>query len=113
MKRLLGLDPVGPTPRLLSLMGLRCTVNVIALNPSRVRGSHGRLPDDRRDAPVLLVSDPRTGARARDDVAATGGRRPAPRTGRTTGLTKDRPPFGHGTGIPLMLTRYAADNAPP
>ncbi|MGN9759636.1 alkaline phosphatase family protein [Streptomyces sp. SD31] len=50
-------------------LGLRYTMNVIPLDPSRVRGSHGRLPDDPRDAPVLLVSDPR--ARPRDAVAAT------------------------------------------
>ncbi|MDO0915393.1 alkaline phosphatase family protein [Streptomyces sp. DT2A-34] len=50
-------------------LGLRYTMNVIPLDPSRVRGSHGRLPDDPRDAPVLLVSDP--GARPRDAVAAT------------------------------------------
>ncbi|MDX3639643.1 alkaline phosphatase family protein [Streptomyces sp. MB09-02B] len=50
-------------------LGLRYTMNVIPLDPSRVRGSHGRLPDDPRDAPVLLVSDP--GARRRDAVAAT------------------------------------------
>lgn len=50
-------------------LGLRATLNVVALDGSRVRGSHGRLPDDPRDAPVLLVSDP--GAPARDTVAAT------------------------------------------
>ncbi|GAA2519999.1 alkaline phosphatase family protein [Streptomyces levis] len=50
-------------------LGLRATLNVVPLDGSRVRGSHGRLPDDPRDAPVLLVSDP--GAPARDTVAAT------------------------------------------
>jgi predicted AlkP superfamily pyrophosphatase or phosphodiesterase len=50
-------------------LGLRYTMNVVPLDGSRVRGSHGRLPDDPRDAPVLLVSDP--GAPARDTVAAT------------------------------------------
>jgi hypothetical protein len=33
-----------------------------------VRGSHGRLPADPRDAPVLICSDP---AAARDSIAAT------------------------------------------
>ncbi len=50
-------------------LGLRYTMNVVPLDGSRVRGSHGRLPDDPRDAPVLLVSDPR--APLREAVAAT------------------------------------------
>lgn len=50
-------------------LGLRYTMNVVPLDGSRVRGSHGRLPDDPRDAPLLLVSDP--DAPARDVVAAT------------------------------------------
>ncbi|MEO3749468.1 nucleotide pyrophosphatase/phosphodiesterase family protein [Streptomyces sp. B6B3] len=39
-------------------LGLRYRMNVIPLDPSYVRGSHGRLPDDERDQPVLLCSDP-------------------------------------------------------
>jgi hypothetical protein len=31
---------------------------VVPLDPSPVRGSHGRLPDDPRDGPVLLCSQP-------------------------------------------------------
>jgi hypothetical protein len=31
---------------------------VVPLDPSIVRGSHGRLPDDPDDGPVLLCSDP-------------------------------------------------------
>ena len=33
------------------------TENVIPLDPSCVRGTHGRLPDDPADGPVLLASD--------------------------------------------------------
>jgi hypothetical protein len=45
-------------------------MNVVGLDAGAraVRGSHGRLPDDPRDAPVLICSDP---AAARDAVAAT------------------------------------------
>ncbi|MFF3349436.1 alkaline phosphatase family protein [Streptomyces sp. NPDC002779] len=50
-------------------LGLRYTMNVIPLDGSRVRGSHGRLPGDPQDGPVLLVSD--AGAPVRDVIAAT------------------------------------------
>ncbi|RJK97011.1 alkaline phosphatase family protein [Vallicoccus soli] len=39
-------------------VGLRYAMNVVPLDPSPVRGSHGRLPDDPADGPVLLCSDP-------------------------------------------------------
>jgi hypothetical protein len=39
-------------------LGLRSTLSVVSLDPSCVRGSHGRLPDTRADGPVLLCSDP-------------------------------------------------------
>jgi predicted AlkP superfamily pyrophosphatase or phosphodiesterase len=48
--------------------GFRYSMNVVPLDPRHVRGTHGRLPDDARDAPVLLCSD---GAHARDRIAAT------------------------------------------
>ena len=37
--------------------GLRYTMNVIPLDPTWVRGTHGRLPDTIDDAPLLLCSD--------------------------------------------------------
>jgi hypothetical protein len=43
-------------------------MDVVPLDPSPVRGSHGRLPDDPADGPVLLCSDP---SLARDSIAAT------------------------------------------
>jgi hypothetical protein len=49
-------------------VGLRYAMNVVPLDPSPVRGSHGRLPEDPADGPVLLCS--RSDA-ARDEVAAT------------------------------------------
>ncbi|HEU5472442.1 MAG TPA: nucleotide pyrophosphatase/phosphodiesterase family protein [Actinophytocola sp.] len=49
-------------------LGLRYTMNVVPLDPSGVRGSHGRLPDDPADGPVLLCSD---SVEARDRYAAT------------------------------------------
>jgi hypothetical protein len=49
-------------------LGLRYTTQVVPLDPSCVRGSHGRLPDSPADAPVLLCSDPAFG---RDAIAAT------------------------------------------
>ncbi|GAB2812287.1 nucleotide pyrophosphatase/phosphodiesterase family protein [Lentzea nigeriaca] len=56
-------------------LGLRYTMNVVPLDPSCVRGTHGRLPDRAADGPVLLCSDPvaprsveRTGRIAATDV---------------------------------------------
>jgi predicted AlkP superfamily pyrophosphatase or phosphodiesterase len=37
--------------------GLRYTMSVVPLDPSCVRGSHGRLPDSPADGPVLLCSE--------------------------------------------------------
>jgi predicted AlkP superfamily pyrophosphatase or phosphodiesterase len=42
-------------------IGMRYSMRVVPLDPSPVRGSHGRLPDDPRDGPVLLSSDPGPG----------------------------------------------------
>ena len=49
-------------------LGLRYAMSVVPLDPTCVRGSHGRLPDDPRDAPVVITSDPGLG---RETVAAT------------------------------------------
>ena len=49
-------------------LGFRYLMNVVPLDPSPVQGSHGRLPDDPGDGPVLLCSDPDAG---RDRIAAT------------------------------------------
>ena len=38
--------------------GMRAPMTVVPLDASVVRGTHGRLPDEPRDAPVLLCSDP-------------------------------------------------------
>jgi hypothetical protein len=37
--------------------GLRTLMDVIPLDPSLVRGSHGRLADDPREAPVFISSE--------------------------------------------------------
>jgi hypothetical protein len=49
---------------------MRYLMNVVGLDAgaAAVRGSHGRLPTDPADAPVLLCSDP---AQARERYAAT------------------------------------------
>jgi hypothetical protein len=47
---------------------MRYQLKVVPLDPSRVRGSHGRLPDDPADGPVLLCGDP---THQRDRLAAT------------------------------------------
>ncbi|REE97973.1 alkaline phosphatase family protein [Thermomonospora umbrina] len=39
-------------------LGLRYTMQVVPLDPSPVRGSHGRLPATPDDGPVLMCSDP-------------------------------------------------------
>ncbi|MCO5970791.1 nucleotide pyrophosphatase/phosphodiesterase family protein [Actinoallomurus soli] len=49
-------------------LGLRYTMNVVPLDPSGVRGSHGLLPPTPDDGPVLLCSDPTA---VRDPVHAT------------------------------------------
>jgi predicted AlkP superfamily pyrophosphatase or phosphodiesterase len=51
-------------------LGLRYRMNVVPLDASCVRGSHGRLPGDARDQPLLICSDP--AALTGDPVAATG-----------------------------------------
>ncbi len=48
-------------------VGLRYTMNVVPLDPRCVRGSHGRLPADPADGPVLLCSQ---AAEARGRMAA-------------------------------------------
>ncbi|PFG39144.1 putative AlkP superfamily pyrophosphatase or phosphodiesterase [Georgenia soli] len=48
--------------------GMRYAMQVVPLDPSPVRGSHGRLPDNPEDAPVLLCSDP---AARRESMGAT------------------------------------------
>lgn len=49
-------------------VGLRYAMDVVPLDPSCVRGSHGRLPADPADGPVLLCSD---ASAARDRFEAT------------------------------------------
>lgn len=48
--------------------GMRYMMDVVPLDPSPIRGSHGRLPQDPDEGPVLLCSDA-TGAR--DHIRAT------------------------------------------
>jgi predicted AlkP superfamily pyrophosphatase or phosphodiesterase len=49
-------------------IGMRYVMSVVPLDPSPVKGTHGRLPADAADAPVLLCSN---GSVARDRIAAT------------------------------------------
>jgi len=49
-------------------IGMRYVMSVVPLDPSPVRGTHGRLPASAVDAPVFLCSDPSV---ARDRIAAT------------------------------------------
>jgi predicted AlkP superfamily pyrophosphatase or phosphodiesterase len=57
------LDPAQPLVKLkvlwkllLKTLGFRYLMNVISLDPSLVKGSHGRLPDDPRDSSILISS---------------------------------------------------------
>ncbi|MEX0820878.1 MAG: nucleotide pyrophosphatase/phosphodiesterase family protein [Rhodothermales bacterium] len=59
------LDPELPSARLKAgfrllqkKMGFRYLMDVIALDPSLVKGSHGRLPDEPEDGPLLMTSRP-------------------------------------------------------
>jgi predicted AlkP superfamily pyrophosphatase or phosphodiesterase len=45
-------------------VGLRYAMKVVPLDPAPVRGTHGRLPDDVRDGPVLLCDRPTSGRSA-------------------------------------------------
>ena len=45
-------------------LGFRALLDVIPLDATLVRGSHGRIPEDEKDWPVLLTSQPDTGLRA-------------------------------------------------
>jgi hypothetical protein len=47
------------------LAGFRYLMDVIPLRADLVKGTHGRLPDDPRDGPVLISSTRRSGARDR------------------------------------------------
>ncbi|WP_147917845.1 alkaline phosphatase family protein [Ruania zhangjianzhongii] len=49
-------------------LGMRYKLDVVPLDPAPIRGSHGRLPDDPSEGPVLLCSDAEN---ARDLVGAT------------------------------------------
>ncbi|MGH3358367.1 MAG: nucleotide pyrophosphatase/phosphodiesterase family protein [Nocardioidaceae bacterium] len=49
-------------------VGLRYAMKVVPLDPAPVRGTHGRLPADDANGPMLLCSDADT---ARDRIAAT------------------------------------------
>ena len=49
-------------------LGLRYAMSVVPLDARWVKGTHGRLPDDPADAPVLITSTP---GRLRESVAAT------------------------------------------
>jgi predicted AlkP superfamily pyrophosphatase or phosphodiesterase len=49
-------------------VGLRYSMTVVPLDARWVKGSHGRLPDDPEDGPVLISS---TSGRLRESVAAT------------------------------------------
>ncbi len=69
------LDPADPKARLRAALalvrkklGFRYLMNVVPLDPSCVRGTHGRLPDGPDDGPVLLCSD---AGEARDGYHAT------------------------------------------
>lgn len=52
-------------------LGLRYVMSTVPLDPSCVRGTHGRLPESAADTPLLLASDPRFLDGAGDRVHAT------------------------------------------
>ncbi|WP_322769799.1 alkaline phosphatase family protein [Frankia sp. Cr1] len=72
-------------------VGLRYTMAVIPLVPSMIRGSHGRLPDDPRNGPVLLCSDP---SAARERYRAT---EVKDLLLSLAGMTEPNPTSRHGT----------------
>lgn len=49
-------------------LGLRYSMQVVPLDPGCVKGTHGRLPDDPGDGPVLVCSEPSLGL---DSIDAT------------------------------------------
>jgi predicted AlkP superfamily pyrophosphatase or phosphodiesterase len=53
-------------------LGFRYVMDVVPLDPTHVRGTHGRLPENPQDGPILVCSDANPG---RDRIAATDVRR--------------------------------------
>ncbi|MGO1834878.1 MAG: alkaline phosphatase family protein [Actinomycetaceae bacterium] len=53
-------------------MGLRYAMSTVPLDPTCVKGTHGRLPDSDEEAPMLLTSDPSLIADGATSVGATG-----------------------------------------
>ncbi|MFC7303396.1 alkaline phosphatase family protein [Streptomyces monticola] len=60
------MDPLDPYVKLKAAkalarkkLGMRYRMAVVPLDPSPIRGSHGRLPDDPNDGPLILCSTPR------------------------------------------------------
>jgi predicted AlkP superfamily pyrophosphatase or phosphodiesterase len=51
-------------------LGLRYAMSTVPLDPTCVRGTHGRLPDSTQDAPVLISSDAALLDGAGDSIAA-------------------------------------------
>jgi len=69
------MDPLDPYVKLRAAsalarkkLGLRYRMAVVPLDPSRIRGGHGRLPTSDDDGPLLLCSTPRA---VGDRIAAT------------------------------------------
>jgi len=52
-------------------LGLRGLLNVIPLDPMLVRGSHGRVPEDENDWPVLLLENDGTSHAQKNSFDAT------------------------------------------
>ncbi|GLV75838.1 hypothetical protein Shyhy02_38380 [Streptomyces hygroscopicus subsp. hygroscopicus] len=55
-------DPLVKAKAAMSLLrkkaGMRAPLTVVPLDPACVRGTHGRLPDDAADGPMVLCSEP-------------------------------------------------------
>ena len=68
-------DPLAKAKAGLNLVrkkvGLRYAMSTVPLDPSCVRGSHGRLPDGPADTPLLLLSDPSVLEDGAEQVPAT------------------------------------------
>ncbi|EKX63191.1 hypothetical protein STRIP9103_08331 [Streptomyces ipomoeae 91-03] len=99
------MDPLDPYVKLKAAtalarkkLGLRYRMAVVPLDPSPIRGSHGRLPMSDDDGPLIICSTPR----------AVGDRLPATDVKalllRLAGLDRSAPPGTPGPPVPPDLS---------
>ena len=88
-----GQGPRRPPALVRKKLGLRYAMSVVPLDPSPVRGLHGRLPATPADGPVLLCSDP-SAKRDRFEATEVHDLLLGLATDGVSGRSSDQPPAG-------------------